>query len=630
MPSVYDRLLIFFKWVFWAFLGYLLIRLEFYVWNHGSFAKLSLSEKLLAWLAGLRFDLSSVAAVSLPVFLSIVLPLPQKCSKFQINFSRYLFVLLHSLFFLINLGDVEFVNFVGQRFSVDGIFIIREIPGKLGGLLSTYGGLFLVNILLLSCFMWILFKTQLVTQRPSTSVLKSSVIVVLSFVLMIVAIRGGLQRKPITFVNAHISTEPMVNHFVLNSTFTFIRSFSQSRLKEYHFFENQKAAFDVAVNPLGKKRWSGIPGSHVMIIVMESFASEYTGASGEKSYTPFLDSLASKSLFYSHGIANARRSIEGIAAITASLPALMNEPFISSSYAANRFEALPYELLKRGYSTSFYHGGLNGTMHFDAFASSAGFEHYYGYDEFPDKSQFDGVWGIWDKPFMKWAALEHQHKKRPFFSLIFTLSSHHPFHVPEAEKDFYPEGEIPILKAVRYADDALKIFFEEAQKQPWFEDTLFVITADHTSIHFRPNYKNYLGDYQVPILFYHPKMSWGPKDAIGLASHLDIAPTILDFLGIESRWQTPFGKSLLREGQNVTVNFLDHQYFIFSDLYFGISEDLSEMKLFSIHDKDLKKPIYNNKEDKKMLLDKLKAIVQYFNNGMIHNQLYLDHSPNSK
>jgi phosphoglycerol transferase MdoB-like AlkP superfamily enzyme len=415
----------------------------------------------------------------------------------------------------------------------------------------------------------------------------------------------------------------MVNNFVLNSTFTFIKGFSQLKLTEHHFFENQQAAFDVAVNPTGKKRFSGIPGSHVMIIVLESFASEYTGASGEKSYTPFLDSLASKSLFYSHGIANARRSIEGIVAITASIPALMNEPFISSSYTANRFEALPQELLKRGYSTSFYHGGLNGTMHFDAFASSAGFEHYYGYDEFPDKSQFDGVWGIWDKPFMKWVASEHINSKQPFFSLIFTLSSHHPYRVPESEKEFYPEGEIPILKAVRYADDALKAFFEQAQNQSWFENTLFVITADHTSMHFRTNYKNYLGDYQVPILFYHPKMRWGPKDAVGLASHVDIAPTILDFLGIEPNWQIPFGKSLLREGENVTANYLDNKYLLFSDQYFGISQDLSEIQLFSIHDREMKNPLTHTGEQER-LLNKLRAMVQYFNNGMINNQFYLD------
>jgi phosphoglycerol transferase MdoB-like AlkP superfamily enzyme len=195
--------------------------------------------------------------------------------------------------------------------------------------------------------------------------------------------------------------------------------------------------------------------------------------------------------------------------------------------------------------------------------------------------------------------------------------------VPESEKEFYPEGEIPILKAVRYADDALKAFFEQAQNQSWFENTLFVITADHTSMHFRTNYKNYLGDYQVPILFYHPKMRWDPKDAVGLASHVDIAPTILDFLGIEPNWQIPFGKSLLREGENVTANYLDNKYLLFSDQYFGISQDLSEIQLFSIHDREMKNSLTHTGEQKR-LLNKLRAMVQYFNNGMINNQFYLD------
>ncbi|MFP5520550.1 MAG: LTA synthase family protein [Bdellovibrionia bacterium] len=623
MLGVYNRLLVFIKWVLWALLVYILIRIEFFIWNHSSFAKLSSYELLVAWASGLRFDLSSVAAVSLPVFLIVILPTPQRWARFHLELSRWFFVLLHSLFFVINQVDVEFVNFVGRRFSYEGLFILSEIPGKMGGFLSTYGMLFFVNTLMLVCFVWAIFKVPLLTHQRFFSFWKSGALLLCSLVLMIVAIRGGLQRKPLTFVNANVSSVPMVNNFVLNSTFTFIKGFSQLKLKEHDFFENQQAAFAVAVNPVMQKRWSGLAGSNVMILVLESFSSEYTGASGEKSYTPFLDSLATESLFYSHGIANARRSIEGIAAITAALPALMNEPFISSSFTANRFEALPRELLKHGYTTSFYHGGLNGTMHFDAFAASAGFENYFGYNEFPDKSQFDGVWGIWDKPFMSWVVSEHQDKKKPFLSLIFTLSSHHPYRVPTLEEELYPEGEIPILKTVRYTDDALRIFFDEARKQPWFEDTLFVITADHTSTHFRQSYKNYIGDYQVPILFYHPKMKWSQKDAIGLASHVDIAPTIFDFLGVEPSWQIPFGKSLLREGENVTVNYLDNKYFVFSDSYFGISEELSQIRLFSMNDKEMRRPVVDEAEQKK-LLNKLKGKVQYFNNGMIQNQFYLD------
>ena len=158
---------------------------------------------------------------------------------------------------------------------------------------------------------------------------------------------------------------------------------------------------------------------NVFVIILESFSSEHIGALthqiGNKNtdFTPFLDSLAEKSLVF-EGFANGKRSIEGIPAILASLPTWMTEDFITSQYSSNKFNSLASILKAEGYNTSFFHGGKNGTMGFDAFSKSAGFEFYYGKNEYPDQSDFDGSWGISDEPYLQYIAKTLNTTPEPF------------------------------------------------------------------------------------------------------------------------------------------------------------------------------------------------------------------------
>jgi phosphoglycerol transferase MdoB-like AlkP superfamily enzyme len=141
---------------------------------------------------------------------------------------------------------------------------------------------------------------------------------------------------------------------------------------------------------------------------MESLSSEHIGAfnrqvEGYQGYTPFLDSLIDHSIAF-NGFANAKQSIEGLPAIIASIPALMDRPFITSAFAGNSFDALAALLEKKGYETSFFHGGTNGTMDFDRFARASGFKRYYGRNEYDNDMDFDGRWGIFDEPFFQFFA----------------------------------------------------------------------------------------------------------------------------------------------------------------------------------------------------------------------------------
>jgi len=225
---------------------------------------------------------------------------------------------------------------------------------------------------------------------------------------------------------------------------------------------------------------------------------------------------------------------------------------------------------------------------------------------------------------MQYYALTMSEFKEPFVSAIFTASSHHPYVIPEAYKDIYPEEELVIHKCVRYTDHALKRFFETASQQPWFENTIFVLTADHTNLSAVPEYQTSLGGFSVPIVFFDPsgEMPRGTRE--GIAQQIDIMPTILGYLGYERPF-VAFGCDLFHTPAEDTwvVNYLN-----------GIYQYVKGDYLVQFDGKDVK-AVYRFKEDKLLehnlvnqvdcteWVDELKAIIQSYMYRMNNNQLVM-------
>lgn len=615
-------LLLVFKLTFLVLCFYQIARLEFLIWNWSYLSQEPFDKIAFAWLNGLRFDISGALLISVPWILG--------CFALWGSLGRRLAPAIwwgaagfHSLFFILCLVDVEFIHFIGRRSTADTLIAWQEVPGKMGGFLETYWHLYLTNAGLFLLFWWGAAKLILADRNKDFRVWQQIAIAVAVLLVSVIGIRGGLQNKPISFVNANLFTNFYLNNLVLNSSFTFAKSLKGEGLKKHQFFADQNGAFKRAQFIQSPSPVHGLlKGSSVVLIILESFGTEYTGSSGGPSYTPFLDSLKDKSLSFPRAYASGRRSIEGIASLLTGLPVLMSEPFISSKYAAQPLLGLPEILKERSYTSRFFHGGLNGTMHFDSFAASIGFDAYYGFNEY-GKKDFDGTWGAWDRPFFQEVLKETQKMPRPFLSTLFSLSSHHPFRVPEAESGLYQEGPLPILKPVQYTDSALREFFAEAEKQDWYAETLFVITADHTSTHYLTDFTNLIGSYEVPLLFFHPSKDLKKYQHTDVVSHVDVMPTILDLLGLVPPKTLPYGSSVFHQGPGrVSTHFLDGQYLLFSKDYYIVLADWEKPKVFSKLDRSGSAPL-QWKEEFDPLFEKLKAQVQYFNNGLEENQLYL-------
>ncbi|MGY4532044.1 phosphoglycerol transferase MdoB-like AlkP superfamily enzyme [Pseudomonas sp. TE3786] len=661
-----PRWLVFLMLAVWALLFYSIVRLEFLVWHWGEFSNKPMADLLLAFSQGVRFDISSVFITMVPLLLWTWIPWPIKLDKFRCWVALVLYAVPQIVFLVVNVADIEYINFTGRRISYDGLFILAELNGKYLNFLLSYWQLVLLNLLLITVFLLgaltIVFEQRRLKQQPlagpalgaanrcAPSESLNSILFryaahllcgVLMLLITVIAVRGGLQSKPLSFVHANVFEAPLLNNLVLNSSFTLVRSAGQTAVTPKYYFKSTQQLEPLlngavnGVSALEGKRPQVV--QNIAIIILESFSSEYTGkaqqildrahvASHVPSYTPFLDELAQRpgALVFTNTYANGRKSIEGIAAVMAGIPTLMNQPYISSKYSTNSVMALGATLGNSNYDSAFFHGGHNGTMFFDAFMRGIGIKHYFGFNEFANSKEDDGVWGIWDEPFFQFALDKTAGMKQPFLFSMFSLTSHQPYAIPAQYQGVFKEGPHILTKSVEYSDYALKQFFQRAQQQPWFNNTLFIITADHTGQHSHPEFSNDLGNYEVPIIFYHPGYQW-PADieTDQPIAQTDILPSIYDFLGITPPRRNLLGRSVFVPGEREVVTQVDGSYWLFAkDAYLVWGRGESTPRHYAIFDRNAQQPLPESPR-KAALFAKLKATIQYFNNGLLQDTLYV-------
>ena len=183
-------------------------------------------------------------------------------------------------------------------------------------------------------------------------------------------------------------------------------------------------------------------------------------------------------------------------------------------------------------------------MGFLGFSNILGFKHYFGKTEYNNDADWDGIWAIWDEPFLQYFA-KNTGKQQPFLATVFTASSHHPYNIPDQYKGKFKKGFVEMHEPIQYTDYALKKYFETAKKQPWFENTIFVITGDHTNKVYYSEYQKNLNIFAVPLIFYSPNPIYGLKGKNNeLAQQIDIYPTLSELIGYNKPIRS-WGRSLI-------------------------------------------------------------------------------------
>ncbi|RSK44955.1 LTA synthase family protein [Hymenobacter rigui] len=631
MPSEFLRLLV---RRFSLLLGvYLLLRLGFYLLNQAAF-QATPGQVALAFWHGFRFDIAGLLLLNLPwLVLSLV---PSRHRLWQ-RMLRVVWLLLNSLGVALNLIDVEYFRFIGRRTSNELFTIGDDVRRQAGQLLLQYWFLLVPFGLLLAALWYLYPMPRPATAPPAPAVPTSRTTAALRYLgqvlvlggLVVLGIRGGVQLKPLRTGHAFMQTPPVLGHVALNSTFTFLKSLGAQTLERREFFTSPDSV-QQALAPLPPRPRPGAPRDNVVVLLLESFASEYTGIENNgRGYTPFFDSLATQGLFFREHYANGRRSIESLPAVLAGLPSLNEHPFITSPFQTDELHGLGEILGREGYATSMFHGAQNGTMGFNTFSGIAGVQQYFGLNEYPgaEKSpDFDGHWGIADEPYLQYFARQLSQQRQPFFSTLFTLSSHEPFEVPRQYAGRFPAGTQPIHRVIGYTDYALRQFFKTASRQPWYRHTLFILLADHTSQSDRPDYQNTLGNYKTPLLLFHPGRPLPPADVHRITQQADVPATVLDFLNVPAgRQLLPFGYSVFdsrTSGRALFLSggslFLVHRDFV-TELTADNAVRLYPYRTHQLPDAALSTP------DPRLLRqygNELKAATQYFSDGLLDNRLY--------
>lgn len=487
-----------------------------------------------------RFDISLFFTLNLLPLILLLLPFKQVIFR---KISRGIFVPLNCFFLLLNVVDIPFFAFNSRRSDFPTLqFLlgdsIRQIPQ-----LAINFWYILVLAIISAVLLWRSFKGKANEFIPQN---KSWVKSIAAMVFVIAAgigfIRNSFAQKPLLPGNAFTMANHEAGHAALNTGFVIFKTLEAREMESASFLPEGKIP-EVLKNCPSKI--SGIQNRNLVLIILESFATEYTGLEpGGARQTPFLDSLARVGVYFSHHFANGRTSRDALPSILGSIPAWMDESFSASPYVSVPLEGLGNTLTSAGYSTAFFHGGKNGTMSFDMLSGICGFKSYYGLNEYPGKGDFDGNWGVFDGPFLQFSATEINKMKPPFAAGIFTLSSHQPYTLPKGFSDTVNTGGQDVYKAIRYADNALRKFFQTAAEMPWFDNTLFVITADHTHLNLRTEFNNYYGCYDVPLVFYAPDASLSMDTGMWV-QHTDIRPTVLEILGHPSRQSDLLGHSFV-------------------------------------------------------------------------------------
>lgn len=600
-----------------------LSRLVFYFANSDAFTDVQFYD----FLVGVWMDAISVGMYAIPFYVFSLLPFPIYHKRWYQIVLKTVFHITNSIIIALNLIDVEYFKFTAKRSTAD-LFSMVSTGNDINQLFVTFmidfWWLILLFIGMIVLSNWLYNKT-INYEKKVRKVYVDILNFVVVFAILFIVGRGGLAYRPADMLTASQLTNPDKTALVANTPLSIIKTIGKASLTEQKFFEEGSDKIYTPIHK-GTTKHQLRKDVNVMVIILESFGNEWIGKKTGKKFTPFLDSLLDQSLYFDNAFANGKKSIEAVPAIFAGIPSLLDNPYISSAYGTNSITALPQLLKEKGYTSAFYHGATNGSMKFDVFTAHLGFDHYFGRTEYANEDHTDETWGVLDEYFMPWTAQSiTKELKEPFMAGLFTLSSHHPYFVPEEHRNHLPSGKHPMAKSVAYADMSLRLFFEEAKKQPWYENTVFVICADHTPAGTSVRYNRRIGMYQIPIAFYDPKGQIQPEVNSELFNQIDIMPSLLDLIGYSKDTYT-FGNSYLsNQNEPFSINYIANSHMLFKGDY---------MLNFVL---DKATGLYNYQADTLMIYDslsyypkveremsqQLKGIIQRYNNDLIHNTMKL-------
>ena len=547
----------------------MLCRTAFYLYNAAVLGPLTWAE---AWplLAGaLKFDTASVVYADGVFILLSLLPLPLRERRWYRAVLFWYYVAVNAVLVVAtNLADTVYFRYTQKRFTADEIFFADNDNSLqlVGKFMAENWYLVLLWIALTALLAWGYrrrVREESIFSRGWAYYIGNTVIFAAAAGLSVAGMRGGMTRmtRPITLSNATLYTADSGKaNLILSNPFCILRTIGSAGSVKYkkHFAPEELARRFTPVHQPADSAAVNLAGRNVVVFIMESMSAEHSAylcpevyADREvKGFTPFLDSLMQNGLVFKRMYANGTRSIQAMPSVLGSLPSFRT-PFVLMPQSLGESRQLPAMLADKGYATLFFCGSEHGSMGFGAYARSAGVERLVSREDYEARhgtGDFDGYWGIWDEPVLQFMGEELAATPEPFFATLFTLSSHHPFVVPEQYAATLPDGYTRIHKGVAYDDQAFRRFFHRFGGEEWFRRTIFVFVADHVSSEkFAEKTRSYPGNMHI-VGFIHTPDGALQGEVREVTQQLDIMPTVLGLTGNTEPYFA-FGRDVLNEPQ---------------------------------------------------------------------------------
>ncbi len=504
-------------------------------------------EIIRGFFKALPLDISTACfMIPLPALIIFILT----CFNRNVSYRwiRWYFYIIIAVYILIVMGEIGIYGEWGTKLSVKALAYL-ENPSEVINTASTQQTVLLISLwacfTLLFCWWYVKWiePSNGDYVRDKAHPVMYAVVFVLSFGLMFIGMRGGLNEIPISTSSGYFSNYKIVNIMTVNPAYNLMENITNdinvSDKAHFNFMDVHKAEeiteethqtdCESTVNILKTER------PNIFIVLLESWSADLIESlGGDPSIAPNFHNLEKDGLLFTNFYASANRSQQGIASILGGLPGL---PVTTITNHPEKYYAIPsivQSLDTLGYYSSFYFGGeLN-------YGNILSYLRYNNFDRVVEGNDVTerfhkGKLGIQDTDMLPWVAKEVNKQPEPFFTTVFTLSTHSPYDYPKIFDELeWPQLEKVYVNSAKYTDIAIKLFIDRAKQQPWYSNTLFLFMADHS----HPSYKNHPMEsfdyHRIPLLIYGEPLLDSLRGTTfdKICGNADIPATILSQLGV--------------------------------------------------------------------------------------------------
>ena len=608
------------------------LRIFFYFKYQYFFEDLTFYEIFISFIFGLRVDI-----ITLFTFVGIFILLLLLPFKFTFNiYYRGFLAILWSLVFIsilaLCIADIIYFEFSQRHVSnellslADDMNIIFDMA--FGSLMYYTITSFIIFILLTLLFVKI-FKSTLKNQFLR----KRDYFYFFLIILMLFAgIRNSFERKSFGIVDAYAVSKTSSGVLAINGFYSFYRTlgvyqggkrinlmnFEEAQSIAKEFLKSDKFIFTNDDYPAQRalKTKENKNQYNIVIVLLESWGAEHIDGFTkykELNVTPYFKKLSNEGLKYTNFYANGYRSIYGITSIYTGITLPAGFQYLGNGLELTNLSYLGQIAKENGYSTIAAQSSNRRSYRVDSVSKLSAFDEFYGAEDMPNVEKIEAGrkpdTGTYDFNMFDFMHKKLNSQKEPFLSFMFTSTNHSDFHLPSSKFERYPhdlKNYNGYLNSLIYVDNAIERFIENIKKEPWFDNTIFIFTADHghgnaldnigRDLRLNDKPEPYIEHYRIPLLIYAPKI-FEPKVNDILGSQNDIMPTIIDLLG--------FKNSFSAMGNSLFDNSVKNRFvYTFGGNQIGLVKD----DCFIIH--NYKNIVSTNCKEKKefILEEELKAI----------------------